>query len=163
MRPAVAIGQAYSAENKPAEALAKFDWVLAQKAGDSELAEYQRQTAILGKARCLAITNQADAAIRAVQTVIAKAAKADPDNATLLGPAYNALGFAYQKAGRPLDAIFAYLHVNTQYASNGEAHAEALYHLVQLFTETGKRDRAKDCKTALQQQYKDSRWNNMEK
>ena len=41
MRPAVAIGQAYSAENKPAEALAKFDWVLAQKAGDSELAEYQ--------------------------------------------------------------------------------------------------------------------------
>ena len=116
-------------------------------------------TAILGKARCLAAANQTDAAIKAVQSLIANA---NPEDAALLAPAYNALGFAYQKAGLRPEAIYAYLHVDTLYSTNAEAHAEAPYYLAQLFTAAGKRDRAKDCKTALEQQYKDSRWNRAE-
>jgi tetratricopeptide (TPR) repeat protein len=160
MRASVAMGGAYLAEHKPAEALKFFEWVMAQPVdSDSALGQSQHITAILGKARCLAEANQADMAIKAVQSLIAKA---NPDDTAFLAAAYNALGFAYQKAGLAADARYAYLHVDTQYWTNAEAHAEALYYLSQLFAAAGKRDRAKECKMALEQQYKDSRWNRAE-
>ena len=125
MRAAVAVGQVLLAEGKPDEAMKSFDGVLAMKAGD-ELTQAQHLAATLGRARCLAETKQADAAVKIAREVIAKA---DPQDASLLARAYNTLGVALRKAGRTQEAQFAFLHVVTLYASDGDAHAEALYHL----------------------------------
>jgi tetratricopeptide (TPR) repeat protein len=155
MRASVAAGQALLAEGKPAEALKFFNSVLAQKV-EGELAEAQRMAAALGRARCQAEAGEAEPAIKTAEAVIARA---DAEDADLLGRAYNTLGLALDKAGKPREAMFAFLHVDTLYSSNREAHAEALYHLVRVFRTLRKPDRAKDAETTLKEEYAESRWN----
>jgi tetratricopeptide (TPR) repeat protein len=154
MRAAVAAGNVQLAENKPQEALKSFEGVLQMKAGD-ELARAQHLAATLGRARCLAETKQTDEAVKIANEVIAKA---DPDDTLLLARAYNALGVALKKAGRTQEALFAFLHVDTLYSSEGDAHAEALYHLVQVWQDLKKFDRAQEAQRILEDQYKESRW-----
>ncbi len=154
MRAAVAVGRVLLAENKPQEAMKSFESVLAMKA-DSELAEAQRVAATLGRARCLAEANQADEAVKIANKVIAAAAE---DDVELLAQAYNALGIALKKAGRTQEALFALLRVDTLYSSAAEAHAEALFHLIPVWQDLKKLDRAKETQQALQEQYPSSRW-----
>ena len=63
MRAGVAVGRARLAQGKTAEAAQAFDSVLASNA-EGELAESQRLAAKLGKAVCMAGTDQGDAASR---------------------------------------------------------------------------------------------------
>ncbi len=130
MRAAAAVGQVLLAEGKPDEAMKSFETVLQMPATD-DLARAQQLAATLGKARCLAETKQADAAIKIARDVIAKADAAE--DTALSARAYNTLGVALQRAGRTQEALFAFLHVDTMYSSDGDAHAEALYHLVQVW------------------------------
>lgn len=155
MRASVRVGQALLAEDKPAEALKYFDTVLQQKV-EGPLAEAQRRQAILGKARCLAHTGQAALAIKAVETQIARA---EPEDAAFLAQAYNTLGVALLKDNRPREAMFAFLHTDTLYSANREAHAEALYYLARVCRELRKLDRAREFETILNEQYAESRWN----
>jgi tetratricopeptide (TPR) repeat protein len=154
MRAAVAVGQVLLAEGKPEEALKSFEGVLNTSA-DDELTRIQHLAATLGKARCLAETKRTDEAIRIANDVIAKAG---PDEVSLLARAYNALGVALQKAGRTQEALFAFLHVETLYAADGDAHAEALFHLAQVWQELKNFGRAQETRRKLQSQYKESRW-----
>ena len=157
MRAAVAVGHVLLSEGKPQEALKSFEGVLAMKEQD-ELAQVQRLSATLGKARCLAETKQFDEAVKIARDVIEKA---NADDASLLARAYNTLGLALARAGRTQEALFAFLHVDTLYSSEGDAHAEALYHLVQVWQDLKKFDRVQETRRVLEDQYKESRWSKM--
>jgi tetratricopeptide (TPR) repeat protein len=152
MRAGVAMGRALLAQEKAAEAAKAFDEVIASE-GASELAEGQRRVAKLGKARCLAATGQADAAIKMIEEVIAKA-----DNDELNAQAYNALGFALRKAKKPKEALLAFLHTDLLYPSSPDAHAEALANLVALFREQYKPVHSKRARATLLERYGSSHW-----
>jgi tetratricopeptide (TPR) repeat protein len=154
MRAAVAVGQVLLAEGNPQEALKSFEGVLQMSALD-ELAQAQHVAATLGKARCLAETKQTDEAIKIARDVIAKAGAGDE---SLLARAYNTLGVALAKAGRTQEALFAFLHVDTLYSSDGDAHAEALYHLVQVWRDLKNFARMQETQRILEDRYKESRW-----
>ena len=115
----------------------------------------QRLTAKLGKARCLAATKKTDEAIQIARQIVAKA---DADNEDLLAEAYNTLGSALRSAGRPKEAMLAYVHVDVLYHGAAEMHAEALANLVELFGELHKPDHAARCLQKLKQRYPNSPW-----
>ena len=72
--------------------------------------------------------------------------------------AYNALGTALRKAGKPYDALLAFLHVDILYFASPEDHAEALANLAALWHEVHKTDRAIQAQETLRKRYKNSRW-----
>ncbi len=149
MRAGVAVGNALLAQNKTAEALQRFEKVLQINAA-GPAAEAQRLAATLGKARCLAVGGKSDEAIQLIQNVIAKA---NPEDKQLHARAYNALGLAYRKAGKPKEALLAYLHTHVLYFSSPGEHVEALQNLVELFTELRQRERADTMAKVLQERY----------
>jgi tetratricopeptide (TPR) repeat protein len=150
MRAAVAVGHAQLAGGKPAEALQSFESALAIQA-PSAAGEGYRQAATLGKARCLAEADKSDEAIKLVEKVLAQA---DPENSDLQADAYNALGIACRKAGRPKDALLAFLHVDVLYFSSPRRHIEALTNLNELWMEVQKPERAADVARTLRDRYK---------
>jgi len=153
-RAAVVVGRAWLAEGKADAALKSFEAALAATASLPQADAYRR-AATVGKARCLAEANQPQEAIRLADSVIAQA---DPADVELLAEAYNAKGIALQRAGRLQEALFALLHVDTLYADARQAHAVALVHLVQLWKELKRPDRAVEAQRALETLYKDSPW-----
>lgn len=154
LRASIAMGQILLAEKKPEEAMKFFQHVLDAKAEGGRAAA-QKAAATIGKARCLVLLGKHDEAIPLANAVIATA---EPDDTELLGQAFLVLGIAQQKAGRLQDAMFALLRVDTMYSQNRDTHAEALAHLVEVFTSLKKEDRARDAKRALEDQYGDTRW-----
>ncbi|MGD0899518.1 MAG: hypothetical protein ABR915_16925 [Thermoguttaceae bacterium] len=154
MRAGVAIGRALLAQGKAAEASKAFDEAIGGE-GAGGLAEAQRMAAKVGKARCLAAANKLDEAIKSLENIIANA---DADDADLHALAYNALGTTLRQARKPQEALFAFLHVDLLYSSNGESHAEALANLEQLFNELHKPEHAHRVRQTLNELYKNSRW-----
>ena len=156
MRGSVAKGRILVMQKKYPEALAAFDTVL-KLAGDGKgPGATSRLAAQLGKATCLAATDQPDKAIALVQEVIDNA---DPEDVDLNGRAYLALGNCYrQKPAAIKDARDAFLHVDLLYPSNREAHAEALANLARIWNELGKPERALQATQLLKDRYANSVW-----
>jgi tetratricopeptide (TPR) repeat protein len=156
MRAAVAMGRALLAQNKAAEAAKAFDDVINGE-GAGDLAELQRLTAKLGKARATAATGQGEQAVKTIQEIISKI---DPDNNDLHAQAYNALGYALRKSNKPKEALLAFLHVDLLYSNSPDAHAEALANMTMLFKELYKPDHARRARATLMQRYGASSWAN---
>jgi tetratricopeptide (TPR) repeat protein len=154
MRAMVAIGQAKLAEGKTQEARKAFDDVLATKT-PGKAAETQKLYARLGKARCLAEEKKTDEADKLVQEIILAA---NPEDSRLMAKAYNVLGTSLRKAGKPNDALLAFLHVDILYSSVPEEHAEALANLAELWNEVHKPQKAVEARQLLERRYKNSRW-----
>ena len=142
------------AEMHADEAMRFFQHVLDTRI-DAEQAVALRMAATLGKARCLIETAQQDQAIKLAEAVIAKA---DAEDADILGRAYLTLGLALKKAGRLQDSQFALLHVDTLYSATRDVHAESLFNLAQVWTELKKPERALEARRTLADQYGDTRW-----
>ncbi len=140
MRSLVARGRVLRAEGKPAEAQAAYQSVIDQAAdATDEVVVAQRLAAQLGLAECLADGGQYDDAVERVRQLIAAAG---PEDAEVRSRAYNTLGHCWKKAGRPKDALLAYLHVDLLYFSQPQAHAEALKNLAELWNTVGQPERA---------------------
>jgi tetratricopeptide (TPR) repeat protein len=149
MRANVAIGWAALAEGKAEEAAKAFQNVLDTDA-KGEAADRQKLTATLGKARCLALSNKTDEAIKLAEGIIAKS---DPEQAEVQAQAYNTLGVAYRKAGRPKDAALAFLHTDTLYHSASKYHVEALENLAQVWNELKRPERVTEVNKTLSERY----------
>jgi tetratricopeptide (TPR) repeat protein len=154
MKAAVLQARAKSADGKDAEALTLYEQVLSSGLNTPDAVE-QKMHATVGKAVCLAATGKGDEGIGIIEDLIAKN---DPSDMVLFGRAYNALGACYEKTGKPQDALLAYLHTDVLFFADGEAHAEALYHLSKLWADVGKSDRAVQARGVLQSRYPGSRW-----
>jgi tetratricopeptide (TPR) repeat protein len=157
MKSAVLQARALSADDKFQEALSLYERVLSSGLNTPEALE-QKMHATVGKAICLSATGQADEGIGMIENLIAKN---DPSDMVLFGRAYNALGACYQKVGKSYDALLAYLHTDVLFFADRDAHAEALYHLGELWQEVGKSDRAVQARSLLQARYPGSRWASM--
>lgn len=149
--------RALLANGQHAEALKMFDQVL--NAGiDTVEARELKQLATCGKAVCLAATGQAEDGIRMIQEILA--ANDSREKSLLFARAYNALGNCYLKTDQPQEAVLAFLHVSLLFYQDPDAHAEALYHLGQLWRKLNKSERAIRAESQLKSRYSGSRWAN---
>ncbi|HTQ40075.1 MAG TPA: tetratricopeptide repeat protein [Pirellulales bacterium] len=155
LRAAVALGRVLVAQGKYDEAIRQFDAALATDA-KGKAVEMQLLAARVGKAKCL---EQLDRAKEAVDLLNAAIDQAPAENNDVFATAYNALGNAYLKLKQPQEALYAYLHVDVLYNQLPEQHAEALYHLKDLWTQMNKPDRAKEAADTLKSRYPTSPWN----
>jgi tetratricopeptide (TPR) repeat protein len=154
MRAGIANGRSLLAQGKNEDALKAFDVVLAIDAKDDS-ADAQRVLANLGRASVLATTQKSDEAIRVAEEIILNA---NTEDEQLQARAYNVLGTAYRQAGRPTEALLAFLHVDLLYPNVLDAHAEALGNLVELWGQKHRVERAQRAKKILEEQYKESPW-----
>ncbi len=154
MRAGVHLGRSLVGQKKYAEALARFDDVLKTESTGKETHD-QIIAAKLGKASALSGEGKIDEAATLVEEVIATADPADDD---LHARAYNILGNCYQTAGKPKQAILAFLHVDLLYPVNPAVHAEALANLAKLFAAEKKPDRAAQARATLAKKYPNSEW-----
>ena len=82
----------------------------------------------------------------------------DSTDAELFSELYNAMGGILQTAGKNEEAILAFLKTDLLYASEVDAHAEALYWLSQLWPKIGDSQRATEAKSKLSKLYPTSQW-----
>jgi len=157
LRATVAEGRALMAKGGKDDyraAYAKFQTVL-DASGDIPGAQKQKNFATLGRAACLAATPKYAEGIKLVEKIIDKG---DPEDITLFARAYNTLGTCYLKSDRPKDALLAYLHVDILFYGDPESHAEALFHLCDLWEKVGHPERAVKSRNLLRQRYPGSVW-----
>lgn len=154
VRPSILIGRALRSQGKYQEALAQYDEAL--KATASDPATLRQQTlARIGKAASAAELGQAAESIQTLEDIIAKN---DPNDQELFAEAYLALGTAYRQSQKPLDAILAYLHIDLLFYSQQDAHAQALYHLTNLWPQLQQPDRAVEARKLLNTRYPGTIW-----
>lgn len=154
MRANNASARALVASNNFTEALTRFQAVIDSPSAAPEAAA-QKQYATIGKAQCLGETGKADQGIPMLEEIIAKN---NSEDVKLFGRTYNALGACHMKAGRPKDALLAYLHTDVLFDADPENHAEALYYLTKIWTELNKGERANQTRNALREKYSGSLW-----
>lgn len=154
MKASVLTGRALAAQGKNAEAVAAFDGVISGAASSPQALRQQRFASI-GKAAAMAETGSAAEGVQMVEKIIAEN---DPQDAELMGRAYNALGRCHLKAGKDSDALLAYLHVDLLFFQDPDIHAESLYYLRGLWEKANKLNRAVAAKNLLEERYAGTRW-----
>ena len=154
IRAATARGRMLLAAGDHAGAVTAFEQAEAIDASDPASQE-QKRLASLGKARGLGGLGKGSEAIAVVNELLNGA---NPEDAELLGPAYNALGDAHRAAGRLQDAALAYLTVDLVYNTNPSAHAEALAKLAEVWEEIGQPERGREARSTLQATYPETSW-----
>lgn len=135
-------------------AQAKFEEVAAAKA-TTEPEKLRQQEALLAKGECLLKLKKLDEAEALLRRVIDQA---PPDHAEVQALAHNALGDALREAGRPKEALLAYLRVDLLYNTQKQAHARALYHAALLWDQVGRGPDAAEARDKLKRLYADSTW-----
>lgn len=128
---------------------AKYEEVISMPAESPE-AKRQKLFAAVGRARCVAETTSQDEGIAAIQKIIQSNESTDTE---LFGRAYNALGDCYRVAGKPKEALMAYLHVDVLFYADPQIHAESLRWIAQLWEQIGKTDRAAAARNLLESRY----------
>ena len=154
IRAQVALGRSYLAQDNSAAAGKAFDDALANDA-PGDLAEAQRTAARIGKARCMVLIGKTDEALRSLNEILERTEDKSPE---INAMAYNAQGTALRKAGKPKEAILAFLHVHLEYYTLPDLDAEAVANLEKLFTEDHKPVHSREMRGVLDEKYRNSRW-----
>jgi len=154
VRATVLEGNALLAQEKYKEAGAKYQMVIGANLNTPQ-ASRQKEFARLGKAKCLANLDQPAEGVKLCEEIIANS---DSRDGELFSRAYNALGACHLAAGNARDALLAYLHVDLLFYQEPSQHAEALYHLIDLWKENNNADRALKARSLLKSRYPGSVW-----
>lgn len=139
---------------KFAEAQAKFDEVAAAKAS-SPAEKLRQQEALLAKGDCLVKQKKLGEAEQMFRKVIAEAS---PEETELQAATCNALGDVLREAGKPKEALLAYLEVDLLYNTQKAAHARAIYYIALLWDQIGRSDNATESREKLKRLYPESTW-----
>src|SRR5262249_35558520 len=107
----------------------------------------------LTKAKYLARTKKFDESEDLVRQVIKEA---PPEAAEVQALAHNTLGDCLRAAGKPKDALFAYLQTDILYDKDKEQHPRALYEIAQLWRLLKRDDRADETLERLKERYPQS-------
>lgn len=84
--------------------------------------------------------------------------ESDPNDFASLASAYNSLGDCLRAAGKPKDAMIAYLHTEILYERASSEHARALAAITELWRILEKPDRAEQTLSKLATSYPKSPW-----
>ena len=156
MRASVLAGNAMRALGKSRypDAIKRYDAVLRAKSS-LPAADRQKGFALAGKAACQAAMGEGQAAIPALEKLIADTSSSDFE---LHAAANNALGDCYLSKGAKMDAALAYLHTDQLFFRDSAAHAEALFKLSKVFGELGQAGHAAQKRQLLKTRYANSSW-----
>jgi tetratricopeptide (TPR) repeat protein len=150
-RAAVLKARVASRRGDNAAAVAELDRLIKAAPDGSGL----KREARLARAESLAGLKkfpEAEAEVRAV--ILASPA----EDVAAQSVAYNTLGDCLRAAGRPKDALFAYLHTDLVYGKDKEQHPRALAQISRLWRELKREDRADEAWQRLKQEYPQSPW-----
>ncbi|WP_149495935.1 hypothetical protein [Roseiconus lacunae] len=103
-----------------------------------------------GQAITLCKAGKVDEGVKQVEQLITEL---NPTDIEMSAKIYNAQGQCYEAGGDLEGAILAYLHTHLMFSGAGDAHAEALTRLVQLWPKVGRTERAAAARQELQQRY----------
>ncbi len=130
------------------EAIAALDKAIGAAKGSAKARE-----AKLAKAETLVVQKKFDDALATVQEVIKES---PPEAVDVQAVAHNTLGDCFRAAGRPKDALIAYLQTDILFDKDKEQHPRALAMLEQLFRELKVDVRADEIHDRLKQLYPQS-------
>ena len=150
----IASGRILLLMNKLPEAAAAFESVISQiPPGSDETA--QRLDAMLAKAKVLIrLTKPSDALKLLVEVIQAS----PPDDGHLQAEAALRQGECLRALDKDKEALFAFLRVDVLFSREKASHAEALFHLAQLWDKLGQPARAEEARTKLQADFPNSDW-----
>lgn len=148
------VGQSRLGLNKYQDALTSFESVESSELNDTD-DQQAKMMARIGKASALAGLDRANEGITILEELIKQQSS---DNKPLFAQLYNALGTCYQTAGNPQFAKHNFLHVDLLYYQDPETHAEALFHLVNLWALENKMGFSNDARQKLKDNYPNSIW-----
>lgn len=147
-------GKALLTLKQTANAKAKFDLVSQAQVADPVSLKFKKLASV-ASVRCEATDGKSAEALQALEKMVDEG---DATDAELFAELFNAIGGIQQGAGNNDEAILAFLKTDLLYASQTEAHAEALYSLSQLWPKIGDNQRAIDAKSRLAKLYPTSPW-----
>ena len=147
-------GKAMLNGKKPAEAKAKFAAAMQAQVVDPVSIRFKK-LASLGLIRCDAAEGKAAQAIESLEKMVDDG---DSTDSELFSELFNAMGSILQTGGKNEEAILSFLKTDLLYASEPDAHAEALFHLSQLWPLIGENQRAAEAKSRLSKLYPTSPW-----
>ena len=131
---------------KTDEAITAIDKIIAANPDGSA----RKRDATLAKAEALASLKKYPEAETLVRAVIQAA---PPEDAATQALAHNTLGDCLRAAGKPKEALYAYLHTDLLFAREKDEHARALGQIVQLWRELKRLDRADEVLERLKGDY----------
>lgn len=148
------LGQLALIEKDYAAAEKFFGQALANDATDPQSTDLKNVAKILAN---VAVAGQGKIDV-AIDSLKQSLGSENPDNPIVFGYIYNALGSVYLIAEKQKEAEAAFLHTDLLFMGNAEAHPEALYQLVQIWTAMGKTGRVSEAKEKLKTRYGGTYW-----
>jgi tetratricopeptide (TPR) repeat protein len=150
-RAAVLRAKVFAKQGDFDKAIAEYDRLIKGAPEGS----FRRREATLAKAESLAGQKKFAEAEAAVRSVI-KAAPAE--DIQTQSAAYNTLGDCLEAAGKPKEALDAFLHTDILYSKDKEQHPRALAHISKLWRVLKRDDRADEVLQQLKKEYPSSQW-----
>ena len=148
------LGSTLLLQGKSAEARKAFSDAIAASADSVPAKRYQKMSKVAIN-RCDVVDGKVPEAIETLRKMVEEG---DATDSQLFAGIFNALGEAHRKAGKNEEAVLDFLHTDLLFSTEPDMHAEALYHLSQLFGAIGDPQRAADAKSRLQSRYANSPW-----
>jgi tetratricopeptide (TPR) repeat protein len=153
----IGVARVLLSRNDLAGARQAFDEVVNTPTSD-DASQERRLEAMVGQANVLQLEQSHEQAVAILEQVIDESGV---DDTKIQAEAYLRQGTCLQAmGGDPKAAIMAYLHVDVipALAKESDLHAEALYHLSQLWNQIGDAARAADAQDRLKTLYPNSEW-----
>ena len=138
------------------QAKTRFSQLVNASASSAEMTRL-KSLAEVGLAVCQQLSGDAEGALSKLDALVAKHPSTDHE---LFARIYNAMGACHQQLEQPVQALLSYLKTDLLFFTEAEAHAEALYHLKNLWTEYGNPAKSADAANRLVTQYASSTWAN---
>ena len=135
-----------SRKGQTAEAIGEIEKIISSSPEGST----RKRDAVLAKAEALVALKKYGEAETLVRSVIKGAG---PEDVTTQAVAHNTLGDCLRAAGRPKEALYAYLHTDLLFSKDKDEHARALSQIAQLWREMKRADRADEAIERLKQDY----------
>ena len=141
-------------QGKNTEARTRFQQLLSSTSTSVKTVRL-KSLAEVGTALCDAREGKPQQALDQLKQMVVKYESTDQE---LFARIYNAQGACYIALEKPSLALLAYLRTDLLFYTDAEAHAEALYQLVQLWPKAGEPSRATETRARLVSQYAGSIW-----
>lgn len=151
----IAEAKVLAAEGKIDESIAAFSAV-ANSTDDSPNQVARKYEAQLGQARGLISQSKFDESLKVLESITER--KGPIDDPAVEAEALVLQGNALRGMGRTKDAILSFLSVDILFPKETDAHAEALYQLIQLWKVDQHPDRSAEAAGKLAQLYPNSEW-----
>jgi predicted negative regulator of RcsB-dependent stress response len=149
LKATVSLGMAEITEKKIDSARKNFETVIKSQ-DNSEPAERLKNVANIGLALCLTSEKKYDDAIKKLEEIAKNSGSEDSVFQSLV---YNSLGSTYAQAGKPRDAILAYMHTDILFSSARNEHIKALQELSKLWKQVKRNERAEETDKRLKSLY----------